>query len=158
MQDVLEYSRKVHNFLRNHAKLSEAQKPLVICGSLIALKNESFRANYSSYSLKDLPDEWYGAIKRVISSADIPNLKKEAILNSFIQLRDHPKLTAKQKFSSGVLGELIKEIDINVFPFVNIYESFDLLGSFFNEFLKYSGGDKQSFGIVLTPHHITELL
>ncbi len=157
MQDVLEYSRKVHNFLRNHAKLSEAQKPLVICGSLIALNNESFRANYSSYSLKDLPDEWYGAIKRVISSADIPNLKKEAILNSFIQLRDHPKLTAKQKFSSGVLGELIKEIDINVFPFVNIYESFDLLGSFFNEFLKYSGGDKQSFGIVLTPHHITEL-
>ena len=28
---------------------------------------------------------------------------------------------------------------------------------FFNEFLKYSARDKQSFGIVLTPHHITDL-
>lgn len=33
----------------------------------------------------------------------------------------------------------------------------DILGRFYSEFMSYSGGDAQSLGVVLTPHHITEL-
>jgi type I restriction-modification system DNA methylase subunit len=33
----------------------------------------------------------------------------------------------------------------------------DILGIFYGEFLRYSGGDRQGLGIVLTPRHITEL-
>jgi len=33
----------------------------------------------------------------------------------------------------------------------------DVLGRFYGEFIKYSGGDGQTLGIVLTPKHITEL-
>ncbi|MEG1160325.1 MAG: N-6 DNA methylase, partial [Acidaminococcaceae bacterium] len=35
--------------------------------------------------------------------------------------------------------------------------SLDLLGNFYGEFLRYSGGDQQGLGIVLTPRHVTEL-
>lgn len=44
-----------------------------------------------------------------------------------------------------------------VWPFINIYHDFDVVGEFYGEFLKYTGGDKKSLGIVLTPRHITEL-
>jgi hypothetical protein len=34
---------------------------------------------------------------------------------------------------------------------------YDVVGNFYGEFLKYTGGDKKGLGIVLTPKHITEL-
>ena len=45
----------------------------------------------------------------------------------------------------------------------NISKSFitntaeDVLGRFYGEFIRYSGGDGQTLGVVLTPKHITEL-
>jgi len=33
----------------------------------------------------------------------------------------------------------------------------NILGQFYGEFIRYSGGDGQSLGVVLTPPHITEL-
>lgn len=158
LDDIFIFSRQIHNYLREHAKVSESQKPLIICGTLIALKDESFRKKYKFLKPKDLSDQWFNAIKREIFSSKMPNLKKENILNSFIPIKDHPKLNKKsKKFSTGVLYELIILIDENVFPYIKIYKDFDVIGKFFSEFLKYSGGDKQSFGIVLTPHHITNL-
>lgn len=44
-----------------------------------------------------------------------------------------------------------------VWPFISIYHDFDVVGQFYGEFLKYTGGDKKALGIVLTPRHITEL-
>ena len=158
LDDIFIFSRLIHNYLREHAKVSESQKPLIICGTLIALKDDNFKKKYRNLKPKDLAQQWFNAIKREIFSSKMPNLKKENILNSFIPLKDHPKLNKKsKKFSSGVLHELIIAIDENVFPYINVYKDFDVIGKFFSEFLKYSGGDKQSFGIVLTPHHITNL-
>lgn len=42
-------------------------------------------------------------------------------------------------------------------PFISIYHDFDVVGQFYGEFLKYTGGDKKALGIVLTPRHITDL-
>ena len=69
--------------LRYTKKLTEAQKPLAICGILIALKDESFRSNLSKFKIEDIPDEWYSALRREINKANIPNLKKQNILTSF---------------------------------------------------------------------------
>lgn len=39
----------------------------------------------------------------------------------------------------------------------NIQSSEDYLGRLYGEFMSYSGGDRQSLGIILTPKHITDL-
>ncbi len=157
--DILKFSRSLHEFLRDYAKLSEAQKPLVVCGTLIALKDDKFRNNFYKNNIKKLPNFWYEGLKREINKAKIPHLKKDHILNSFLTLKDHPPLNrSNPKFSSGVFFELIKNINDYVFPYISILKNYDIIGRFFNEFLKYSGGDKQSFGIVLTPKHITEFM
>jgi type I restriction-modification system DNA methylase subunit len=61
------------------------------------------------------------------------------------------------KFPKGVLYELIKDLKEKVWPFISIYHDFDVVGQFYGEFLKYTGGDKKALGIVLTPRHITDL-
>lgn len=55
------------------------------------------------------------------------------------------------------MHELIKRLNEKVWPFISVYHDFDVVGQFYGEFLKYTGGDKKALGIVLTPRHITEL-
>lgn len=61
------------------------------------------------------------------------------------------------KFPKGVLYELIKELNDKVRPFISVYHDFDVVGQFYGEFLKYTGGDKKALGIVLTPRHVCDL-
>jgi len=70
----------------------------------------------------------------------------------------HPELgKPATKYPKGVLHELIKLLYEKVWPFISVYHDFDVVGQFYGEFLKYTGGDKKALGIVLTPRHITEL-
>lgn len=51
--------------------------------------------------------------------------------------------------------EFIKD---NIYDKITKYKNpKDVLGNFYGEFMKYSGGDGQTLGVVLTPHNITEL-
>jgi hypothetical protein len=52
---------------------------------------------------------------------------------------------------------LIHRLNEKVWPFISVYHDFDVVGQFYGEFLKYTGGDKKALGIVLTPRHVTEL-
>jgi len=38
--DLMELSRELHDFMRDHAKLAESEKPLLVSGTLIALRNK----------------------------------------------------------------------------------------------------------------------
>ena len=42
--DVMDFSRSLHNYMRDHAKVSEAEKPLVVSGVLLALRDDAFLA------------------------------------------------------------------------------------------------------------------
>ena len=55
-------------------------------------------------------------------------------------------------FMDNKIEQIVKQ-----FNPLSIYNDYDVVGQFYGEFLKYTGGDKKSLGIVLTPRHITEL-
>ncbi len=48
-------------------------------------------------------------------------------------------------------------INSNILTSITANVKEDVLGNFYGEFMKYSGGDGKSLGVVLTPPHITEL-
>ena len=76
----------------------------------------------------------------------------------YAALAEHPELPKPhKKYPRGVLNELIVRLNEKVWPFISVYHDFDVVGQFYGEFLKYTGGDKKALGIVLTPRHITEL-
>lgn len=158
LDELLEISRTMHDFMRDHAKLTESEKPLLVSGTLIALMNKPFRTAYSSYRPEKLQDAWLQAIQNEIEEADIPQAKKKNISQPYSTIAVHPELAKPTtSFPKGPLHELIRKLDQDVVPLMDIYEGYDVVGSFYGEFLKYTGGDKKSLGIVLTPRHITEL-
>ncbi len=156
--DLFAFSRELHDFMRDDVKASESEKPLFVSGSLIALRNPIFAKTFGDYSVRELPDEWLRVIKLELRKAEIPNSKKETIALPYSNIATHPEIAKRhKKYPKGVLHELIRRLYEKVSPFISVYHDFDVVGQFYGEFLKYTGGDKKALGIVLTPRHITEL-
>lgn len=156
--ELMEFSRDLHDFMRDHAKLTESEKPLMVSGTLIALRNRAFVASYAVLSPEELQKEWMRIIREEIHKAEIPQAKKDNMAQPYSSIAVHPELGKPAKgYPKGVLYELIKRLNEKVWPFISIYHDFDVVGQFYGEFLKYTGGDKKALGIVLTPRHITEL-
>jgi type I restriction enzyme M protein len=156
--DLVQFSRNIHDFMRDHAKLTESDKPLLVSGTLIALQNKAFSKSFDQYKPEDLQREWFKVIQQELNNAEIPKAKKDQIAQPYSNISVLPELgRGNKKFPKGVLYELIKDLNEKVAPFVRVYHNYDVVGQFYGEFLKYTGGDKKGLGIVLTPRHITDL-
>jgi len=152
--ELMEFARKLHNQMRDYAKLSESEKPLLVSAILIALESDAFVQSYKTYANKpeSLSKAVTNAIEEVLDDADIPDSKIKNLIQTYGFLNVHPELNR-----GTVLMDLIIEIEENIKPFMKDYEHIDVIGKFYGEFLKYTGGDGKGLGIVLTPRHITEL-
>jgi len=156
--DLIQFSNEMHEFMRDEAELEEKEKPLVVAGTLIALSNSIFAKTYHHYLAKDLPAFWMSTIKEEVSKAKLPISKIENMTQPFTNIEVHPELRKPSKgYPKGILCEIISLLADRVLPFLTIYQDFDVVGQFYGEFLKYTGGDGKGLGIVLTPKHITEL-
>jgi type I restriction enzyme M protein len=156
--ELMSFSRELHDFLWKYAQLTEEQKPLLVSGTLIALMDSSFGNGYNDFTPSRLQKRWGEVVKEQIEEADIPHSKKSNIYQPYSGIVVHPSLSKGTKeFPKGVLHEVIRRIKEKVWPFISVYKAFDVVGKFYGEFLKYTGGDKKALGIVLTPRHITEL-
>lgn len=160
--DLLAFSKELHELIWTKAKISEEDKPLLVSGTLIALMNAPFMKTFGALPAEDVQEAWLGAIKKELDKADIPQGKKDTMLQPYSTIAVHPNLgkpdskTAKE-YPDGVFKEIISRICENVWPYINVYHDFDVVGQFYGEFLKYTAGDKKALGIVLTPRHAAEL-
>ncbi|MFI5544886.1 class I SAM-dependent DNA methyltransferase [Streptomyces sp. NPDC051815] len=158
IHDLLEFSQQMHEFMRDEAELEEKEKPLVVAGTLIALRNRTFALSYSNYKADELQDYWLETIQKEMAAANLPDFKKLNMTQPYTAVAVHPELgKATRAYPRGVLHEIIKMLSERVMPFITIYHDFDVVGRFYGEFLKYTGGDGKGLGIVLTPRHVTEL-
>lgn len=158
LADLMSFSKELHNYMRDYAKLSENEKPLLVSGVLIALNNKAFAKVFSVYKPEELADKLYDAIEEEIKKADIPHAKKKNMVQPYSSIRVHPELSRVDAVSGeSPLYNLVDKINTHVWPFISVYHNYDVIGQFYGEFLRYTGGDKKALGIVLTPRHITEL-
>lgn len=165
LDGLLTLSRQIHNFLRDYAKVTEAEKPLVISAILLALRYLPFQASWSVTSDNDLPTFMYETIEKVVAKAMPDSQRRELMLAAYNFIMTHPELKKPNYLSikgrprvlSSPLRYLVGELEENVLPFADTYDHIDVIGQFYSEFLRYTGGDGRGLGIVLTPRHLTEL-
>jgi type I restriction-modification system DNA methylase subunit len=150
-QEIMEFARELHDYLRDHMELSEAYKPLIVSGILLALKNASFEASYRATADKDdLAENLVQAIGQTLKANGVKDEKRLAMMSGYEFIKIN-------KSVKEYLMTTIAKIYRHLFFALQPNSSLDLLGNFYGEFLRYSGGDQQGLGIVLTPRHITEL-
>lgn len=162
--EILKNAKDLHEDLRNYGSIQDKDKPLLVSGILLALRE----MEYKNFSIDDLigddittdGEKIYTAIENHLKRVRVsPEVKKDKLLNQFSVIKD---------------TKIINEINENLkktplkhyteFLYKHIYQNIkytqsaeDYLGRFYGEFMSYSGGDGQTLGIVLTPKHITEI-
>lgn len=163
-KELLQFAKQLHEDLRNYGNLQDTQKPLVVSGILLALR-EIERKSFSLDSLNGDSVETDGekifnAIDKNLQRSNVqPSVKKSKLLNQFTLIKDTKILNEYNKtLGKTPLKYYAEQINEHIFKHQKfIHTSEDFLGRFYGEFMSYSGGNGQSLGIVLTPKHITEL-
>ena len=162
--EILKEASILHEDLRNYGNLEEKNKPLVVSGILLALREIEHRNfsidNLNGDNFKTDGQKIYGAIESNLNRANVsPQVKKDKLLSQFSIIKDDVKINE----INSTLGKTPLKY-FTEFLYKSIYQSIryndsaeDYLGRFYGEFMSYSGGDGQNLGIVLTPKHITEL-
>lgn len=163
-KEILKDAALLHEDLRNYGSIQDKDKPLIVSGILLALR-EIEHGNFSIDMLtgdKNYTDgeKIYDAIKNNLKRANVsPEVKRDKLLNQFSVIKDTTKInqvdpTLKKTPNKHYTEFLYKSI----FQSIRFHQSGeDYLGRFYGEFMSYSGGDGQALGIILTPRHITEL-
>lgn len=156
--ELMVFSQGLHAFLRDYAKLSENEKPLAVSGTLLALRDDAFKSNWRGYKRQSLGRELIAALRREVEEAVAEPSKQKVMLAPYQFLELHPELNrVPEGRTEWPLRALVGLIEEHVRPFLDTYRDIDVIGQFYGEFLRYTGGDKQGLGIVLTPRHLTEL-
>ena len=159
-QELLKKTAELHEALRNYGQLGDKEKPLVVSGILLALQDDSF-------SIEELKGDTvntdgikiYNAIESYLKRVNVaPEDKKEKVLHQFTLIKDRTILnTIDKRLGKTPLRYFAEQIQKNILDAIKLNVKEDILGRFYSEFIKYSGGDGQTLGVVLTPSHITEL-
>jgi len=161
---ILKDASQLHEDLRNYGNLKDIDKPLIVSGILLALRESEFK----NFSISDLNGDnintdgqkIFDAIKSNLTRSNVsPEVKKDKILSQFSIIKDTKILNEiNPKLSKTPLKYFTDFLDEKIYRSIKYTKSSeDYLGRFYGEFMSYSGGDGQTLGIVLTPKHITDL-
>lgn len=161
-------SRELHEDLRNYASLEGENKATVVSAILLALNEPDFdiqtltgnKLNKKGKVIDNDGRRILKAVKDYIETEGImPEDKVNILLNKFAFLETSIKLN-ETNVALGVspLHYFAKKLEAKVIHHFKQNTNYDILGNFYGEFVKYGGSDGNGLGIVLTPHHITELM
>ncbi|MGI6258855.1 MAG: HsdM family class I SAM-dependent methyltransferase [Anaerolineaceae bacterium] len=163
-KEILKDAATLHEDLRNYGSIQDKDKPLIVSGILLALRE----IDQGGFSIESLTgdtnntdgEKIYAAIESNLRRANVsPDVKREKLLNQFSVIKDTFKInqidpnlgkTPNRHYTEFLHDSIYKSIRY-------LQNGEDYLGRFYSEFMSYSGGDGQSLGIILTPRHITEL-
>jgi len=168
-QELIKRSADLHEALRNYGQLGDKEKPLVVSAILLALQDEDFRVESlrgNAHSTDGI--KLFRAIENYMRTVDVsPEVKRQKVLNQFNIIKDRTLLNQrderlmnpnkKDELAKTPLRYFTEFIKDKILASIKSNTKEDILGSFYGEFMKYSGGDGQTLGVVLTPDHITEL-
>lgn len=162
--EIVKDARELHEDLRNYGSIQDKDKPLIVSGILLALRE----MDYKGFSIDSLTgdevntdgEKIYKAIEDNLKRARVsPDVKKDKLLSQFLIIKDTKAINEVNVYLGKTpLKHYTEFLYKNIYQNIKyIQSSEDYLGRFYGEFMSYSGGDGQSLGIVLTPKHITEL-
>ncbi len=160
LEDILKKSAELHEALRNYGQLGDSEKPLVVSAIILALREDSFNIDtLTGDDIKTDGEKIFDALSTHMMRVEVqPETKKYLILNQFNLIKDRTILNqVDTRLSKTPLKYFTEFLNRHILASVVANSPEDVLGRFYGEFIRYSGGDGQSLGVVLTPSHITEI-
>lgn len=147
-------SSEINTMLR---ALDSQKRPVLLSALMICLYDRDnvsndFKKGYSNWSSETIIGNIPITVKKILSAEGIDNEKIDVLINELSFIRTDNDLN-----STNILKEILSELEKNVIPLFNKKTNYDIIGRFYEEFLRYAGVANVKKGIVLTPSHVTKL-
>jgi len=146
-------SNKINQILR---AMNSQNRPILLSALMICLferdKINTFKNDFIKWENEMIIDNIPLTVKSLLTGEKIPSEKIDILLNELAFIK-----TDKTLKNTEALKEILIELSANVIPLFNKKTNYDIIGKFYEEFLKYAGITNVKKGIVLTPQHITKL-
>ncbi len=152
--NISKSSSEINKVLRN---VDSQKRPVLLSALMVCLyekdnfKND-FKASYQNLSIKNIIRNIPTTINDILLNESIFQSKIDVFLNELAFIK-----TDKDLNDTEILKEILQELENNVIPLFNKNTTYDIIGKFYEEFLRYAGISNVKRGIVLTPNHITKL-
>ncbi|PIR46259.1 MAG: type II restriction endonuclease subunit M [Candidatus Vogelbacteria bacterium CG10_big_fil_rev_8_21_14_0_10_45_14] len=151
--DIANSSGEINRLLRN---LDSQKRPVLLSALMICLypkdSGADFKNSYSSWNTQTIIRNIPTTISDILESEKIDKNKIEVLTNELTFIKTDNDLN-----STDILKDILKELEEKVIPLFDKKTSYDIIGKFYEEFLRYAGITNVKKGIVLTPNHITTL-
>ena len=167
LQEVKLIAEHLHEDMRLYGNLEGERKATTVAAILLALKDPDFNiTNLRGSTIDQQTDGWkiYNHACAYLDASYVNdttgNQKRGAVKDQFTFMRDSITLNKLRNDLGGKtpLRVFTEKLQTNILDHVGSSTSFDILGNFYGEFVRYGGSDGNALGIVLTPHHITTLM
>ena len=153
-------SKKINNLLRS---VDSQKRPVLLSALMICLHKSNFGDyindfpdHYKTYQPTTIIENMLNTVKRVLKTEGITDEKLQALGAELAFLSIDQTLN-----NTSILKDILIELETAVIPLFNnqfaTNSNYDIIGKFYEEFLKYAGVSNVKKGIVLTPRHITTL-
>ena len=151
--DIATSSSEINRLLRN---LDSQKRPILLSALMICLypkdSGADFKNSYSSWNTQTIIRNIPTTISDILESEKIDKNKIEVLTNELTFIK-----TDNDLISTDILKDILKELEEKVIPLFDKKTSYDIIGKFYEEFLRYAGITNVKKGVVLTPNHITTL-
>lgn len=152
--DISTTSKKINKWLRS---VDSQKRPVLLSALMICLFEvegiqNDFKNGYNGWSAKTIIKNIPSTVEAVLTSEEIPGDKINVILAELTFLEHDQDLN-----NTDVLKDILNALRDSVIPLFSRKSNYDIIGKFYEEFLRYAGVANVKKGIVLTPRHITSL-
>jgi type I restriction enzyme M protein len=152
--NISKSSSAINRSLRN---IDSQKRPILLSALMICLYEKDnfsndFKKNYLNFNRTNIIRNIPSTINDILINEGIPQQKIDVLLNELAFVNTDQDLN-----NTDVLKDILIELDNNVIPLFNKQTTYDIIGKFYEEFLRYAGVSNVKKGIVLTPNHITKL-
>jgi hypothetical protein len=152
--NISKSSSEINRILRN---IDSQKRPVLLSALMVCLYEKdnfgnNFKNSYHNYSTINIIRNIPTTINDILINEDIDQSKINVLLNELAFIK-----TDKDLNDTEILKDILIELENNVIPLFNKQTSYDIIGKFYEEFLRYAGIANVKKGIVLTPNYITKL-
>ncbi|TFF34142.1 N-6 DNA methylase [Mucilaginibacter psychrotolerans] len=153
-KNISKSSSEINRMLRT---LDSQKRPVLLSALMICLYDKGdisndFKKSYSNWTITTIIRNIPTTIEDILLNEGIDKDKIDVLVNELTFIK-----TDNDLLSSDILKKILNELESNVIPLFNKRTNYDIIGKFYEEFLRYAGVANVKKGIVLTPSHITQL-
>ena len=154
VREISEASRRINNLLRSQ---DSQKRPVLLSGLMICLftkdgRKNDFKDGYVNWKTETIITNIPTTIKEILIQEEIPEDKIKILTNELAFIQTDPDIK-----NTSILKDILKDLEEHVIPLFQKETNYDILGKFYEEFLRFAGVTNVKKGIVLTPNHITKL-